>query len=139
MAVALAKNKITLQQFDLSIFAIQNSMPGDMTILQRIFSEGLSKRKTELYPEEYNPWYSNYLFQHISLRYWDDVGENQELPKRTINSFLSIGLLDRELREIKSSSRDLGLDWGGSFIEGYKEIFLFSETALLIFLLALQE
>ncbi len=138
MAIGLAKNKITLEQFDLSVFAINNSMPGDLILLQKIFKDGLSERVNERYSGRDGHWYCNYLYQTIPLRYWDNAGENQTLPKRTMNSFISIGLLERELKEVRTSNRDLGLDGGASFLEGYKEIHTFSEIALLIYLLALK-
>lgn len=136
MAIGLAKNKISMQQFDLSVFAIQNSMADDLILLQKIFNEGLAISKET--SEQDNPWYCNYLYQHISLRYWDDLGENQTIPRRVRNNFLLIGLLDRELKEVKKSSRGMGFDGDLSFVEGIKEKFSFTEIALLMYLLALK-
>ncbi|TDQ18247.1 hypothetical protein DFQ04_0045 [Algoriphagus boseongensis] len=138
MAIGLARNKISMHQFELSVFAIQNSMPGDLILLKNVFYQAINERKNELVTERNTDWLETYVFQYIGLHYYNSDGL-QNLKKRTINSFLSIGLMEREMKEFKKSARDLGLDGGVSVLEGYREIYSFSEISFLIFMCALKD
>lgn len=136
MAIALAKDKITMVQFDMSFFSIKNSMPGDLILLKNVFNQAIYERRNDLVLDNNTEWLEKYVFQYIGLHYYTPDGL-QNLSKRTINSFLSIGLMEREMKEMKKSARDLGLDGRISVLEGYKEIYSFSEISFLIFMYAL--
>lgn len=138
MAIALARKKITMVQFDMSYFSIKNSMPGDLILLKNVFNQAIYERRNDLVLDNNTEWLEKYVFQYIGLHYYTSDGL-QNLSKRTINSFLSIGLMEREMKEMKKSTRDLGLDGDASLLEGYREIYSFSEISFLIFIYALKD
>lgn len=139
MAVALAKTKISMLQFDISYYVIKNAMPGDLTLLKKVFKQAVHERKNDLIQDNNLVWLERHVFKYIGLHYYNESNEVQTLSTRTINSFLSIGLLERELKEIKTSARNMGLDGEGGLFQGYREIYSFSEIALLIFIFALRD
>ncbi len=139
MTLGLARKKIGMEEYEQSIYIIVNSMPGDLDRLSRVIRQAVYERQNDLIPPSDYNWYTKYVFKYIGLHYFDEMDKLKEISNRTINHFISLGLMEWGLKEKTKSGRGLGIDPNLMINDGYEKVYSMTHLSTIIFFLALIE